>query len=138
MSVLAWTAREAALAPQGLVSTGAATPRLLAALARREPAELARLSAVATRSLLIVLGANELLPWIDGVRYCAPEPAAPQLWLPTHLAPGLPMDLLQSNLVARAGRSPVLLWNEPELLLPLDQAMALTPALLDWLSRECC
>lgn len=138
MSVLAWTAREAALAPSGLVCTGAATPQLLASLGRRAPAELARLSAVATRSLLVVLGANELLPWIDGVRYCAPAPAAPQLWLPTHLVPGLPADLLQANLVARAGRSPVLLWNEPEMLLPLDQATALTPALLDWLSQECC
>lgn len=138
MSVLGWTAREAALAPSGLVATGAATSLLLASLGRREPAELARLSVVATRSLLVVLGANELLPWIDGVRYCAPAPAGPQLWLPTHLAPGLPVDLLQANLVARAGRSPVLLWNEPELLLPLDQAMPLTPALLDWLSQECC
>ena len=131
MTVLEWQRRAEPLAPGGLVADGAVARQLLAQLRPLAEQVLARLRIVATRDLLVVLGAD--LPWFDGVRYCAPDPAAPTLWLPTHLAPTLAPDLLRRSLAARAGAGPVLLWNAPEHMLPLADARALTPALLDWL-----
>ncbi len=134
MPVMAWQTRPAALMPAGLVAPGALTPALLALLRARDAKALAALSVVATRDLVVLLGADEALPWIDGARYCAPDPEARNLWTPTHLAPRLPVDLVQTALLERAGSSPVLLWHEPEQLLPLAGARPLTPSLLDWLA----
>lgn len=134
MQAMAWQARATALAPAGMVVPAALATTLLARLRTGKP--LPALSAVATRDLLVLLGANDALPWVDGARYCAPHPQAPNLWMPTHLEPALPVDLVQTNLLARAGSSAVLLWHAPELLLPLAAAQALTPSLLDWLAGE--
>ncbi|SFY15287.1 hypothetical protein SAMN03097694_4824 [Janthinobacterium lividum] len=137
MQAMAWQARATALAPAGMVVPAALATTLLARLRTGKPLPaLSALSAVTTRDLLVLLGANDALPWVDGARYCAPHPQAPNLWMPTHLEPALPVDLVQTNLLARAGSSPVLLWHAPELLLPLAAAQALTPSLLDWLAGE--
>lgn len=137
MTALHWIPRDDALAPGGAVATGATVAGVLAQLRARPAEALAPLSAVAARGLLVVLGPAQALPWSDGVRYCAAEPSAPMLWLPTHMAPGLPADLVQANLARRMAQWPALLWHEPEQLLPLDGAMDLTPALLGWLHEEC-
>jgi hypothetical protein len=137
MPVLEWKRRPQALPPSGLVTAGAVTQRLLAQLRLCGDAALARLTAVATRDLLVVIGANDDLPWIDGARYCAPDPVAQTLWLPTTLMPTLPPDLLRRSAVARVGERAVLLWNEPEQLLPLHQPRSLTPELLAWIGKEC-
>lgn len=136
MPVMAWQPRATALAPAGLVAPAPLMPALLALLRYREAKPLAALSVVTTRDVLVLLGASDALPWLDGARYCAPDPHASRLWTPTHLAPALPIDLVQTSLVDRAGSSPVLLWHAPELLLPLAGARSLTPSLLDWLDRE--
>jgi MoxR-vWA-beta-propeller ternary system domain bpX5 len=133
MPVMAWQPRAVALTPAGLVAPASLAPALLALLRRRKATLLAALSVVATRDLLVLLGAADALPWLDGVRYCAPDPQAGNLWTPTHLMPSLPVDLVQTSLIERAASSPVLLWHAPEQLLPLAGAPALTPSLLDWL-----
>ena len=133
MTVMAWDTRAAALTPAGLVAPAALARTLLPLLGRYEQARLQALSAVVTRDWLVLLGANDALPWIDGARYCAPHPEARNLWTPTQLSPRLPADLVQANLVGRAGGSPLLLWHAPEMMVPLAGAQALTPAMLDWL-----
>jgi hypothetical protein len=50
--------------------------------------------------------------------------------------PNLPADLLHAAVAARVADHPVLLWNDPEQILPLDRPAAVTMALLDWLERE--
>ena len=135
MPVMAWQARAIALVPAGLVAPATLAPALLPLLHSCSIKQLQALSVVATRDLMVLLGANQALPWIDGARYCAPDPQAPNLWTPTHLAPTLPADLVQTKLIERAASSPVLLWHAPELLLPLAGAQALTPSLLDWLAQ---
>ncbi|MES3025186.1 MAG: hypothetical protein V4857_26730 [Pseudomonadota bacterium] len=137
MRHLQWSARAAGGPPPGgLVAAGAVARRVLLALRGYTDEHLQSLSMVATRDLLVVLGANDALPWVDGVRYCAPDPLARGLWLPTHQAPQLPLDLVQANLVARGARIPMLLWNEPEQVLPLDAPTVLNQAVLAWLERE--
>lgn len=137
MSFLAWERRPQPLAAAGVVTTGEATRRLLARLRLSDSASLARLTFVATRDLLMLVGATDALPWADGARYCAPDPEAQSLWLPTTMVPALPVDLLQRQACARVGDMPILLWHEPEQFLPLDGLRTLTPALLDWLESEC-
>lgn len=136
MRVLEWTARETAPVPAAVVAAGHVARRLLGRLRARPEAALAGLSAVATRNLLIIIGRADALPWADGVRYCAPDELAPGLWLPTHAVPNLPADLLHAAVAARVADHPVLLWNDPEQILPLDRPAAVTMTLLDWLERE--
>jgi hypothetical protein len=137
MPVLAWQRRPEALAAAGMVTAGAVTQRLLAQLTGSSEAALARLTMVATRDLLVLLGAADDLPWVDGARYCAPDPLVQTLWLPTTMAPVLPPDLLRRSAGERVGAQAVLLWPEPEQFLPLHQARSMTPALLAWIAEEC-
>lgn len=137
MTVLAWERRPQALAPAGMVTAGEVTQRLLVQLRLASEEALARLSVVATRDLLVLIGAIDDLPWIDGARYCAPDPQVQDLWLPTTLAPALPLDLVRRSAAARVGEHTVLLWNEPEQLLPLHQPRSLTPVLVEWIAGEC-
>ncbi len=137
MPVLAWERRPEALTAAGVVTWGDATLRLIALLRRASDDALARLTFVATRDLLVLIGATDDLPWVDGARYCAPDPAAQTLWLPTTMAPTLPPDLVRRSASVRLGERAVLLWNEPEQFLPLHQPRSLTPALLDWIAGAC-
>lgn len=134
--MLAWRERTDEPVPAGLVAAGATTRALLAELRRREADSLRDLKLVATRDLAVLLGPAERLPWVDGVRYCAPAPGVPGLWLPTRQAPALPAELLHAALRRRAGHAAMLLWNAPEIVLGLDACEPLRPDVLDWIGRE--
>lgn len=122
-------------APRGLVAQGAVARAVLARLQTLDDTHWQQLSASACRDFLVLLGPASLLPWVDGVRYCAPDAAAPGLWLPTHSQPALPADLLHAALVRRVQRAPVLLWHDPEQIFPLNEALPLTPDYLQWLNQ---
>lgn len=122
-------------APRGLVAQGGVARAVLARLQALDAAQLQPLSATACRDFLVLLGPASSLPWVDGVRYCAPATTAPGLWLPTHVQPDLPADLLQAALARRVQRAPVLLWHDPEQIFPLNEAANLTTDYLQWLSR---
>ncbi|MDQ1919626.1 bpX5 domain-containing protein [Massilia pseudoviolaceinigra] len=137
MNALGWIARPgAAPEPGGQVSQGAVMRQVLARLALCSDAQLDALTAVATRDMLVLLGRGAALPWVDGARYCAPEPLQRMLWLPTDVVPQLPLDLVLANLSARGASLPFLLWNEPEQVLPIGQPIALNRASLAWLGQE--
>ena len=118
-----WCAVDDARAPQAVVAHGAAVPRLLARVKVAASDVRAQWTATAAPGLLVVLGPASTLPWADGARYAAPHPAAPALWLPTHVRPSLAIDLLWRALERRFGRSPLLLWPEPALAIPLDRQL---------------
>ena len=138
MSPLGWLARPAGSAPEarGQVSQGAAMRQVLARLARCDDEALAALTAVATRDMLVLLGRAAALPWVDGARYCAPDPLQRMLWLPTDVAPQLPLDLVLANLAGRGAHLPFLLWDAPEQVLDIGHAHPLTRAHLAWLRGE--
>ncbi len=136
MSAVVWQQRPIALTPAGLVASRALAPALLSLVSTYDAKQMSTLSIVATRGLVVLLGSNDVLPWIDGGRYCAPDLDARNLWTPTHMVPALPTDLVQTNLIERAGSSPVLLWHAPEQLLPLAGAQVLTESLCAWLAQE--
>lgn len=137
MSSLAWRARaDSAPDAAGQVTQGAAARRVLARLCLRTDQQLSTLAMVATRDMLVLLGRSADLPWVDGARYCAPDPVQRMLWLPTDVVPQLPLDLVLANLAGRGARLPCLLWNDPEQVLSLDQTTPLTRPRLAWLERE--
>lgn len=131
--MLSWRTRTDSVEPAGLVATGPALHAVLRALRGREAAGLQGLTLAATRDLLVLLGPAASLPWTDGVAYCAPAHGVPGLWLPTRLAPAAPAELLHAALQRRSGHAALLLWPQPAMVLGLDGAQPVQPALLDWL-----
>ena len=117
----------------GLVVAGPPLRALLAVLRQRNADELRDLLLTTTRDLLVLRGPAERLPWIDGAGYCTTTPGVPGLWLPTRQVPDLPMELLYTALRQRSGHAVLLLWNEPELVLGLDDSLPVRPDVLDWL-----
>lgn len=136
MPVLKWNERDPALEPAGIVAMGAVAKRLLNLLTNRGEETWNALSVVAARGTLLLMGKDADLPWIDGARYCAPDPVAPHLWLPTNLVLQLPSDLIQTQISNRLARFPVLLWDEPEFMLPIDQAASLSVTTIHWMLKE--
>jgi MoxR-vWA-beta-propeller ternary system domain bpX5 len=119
----------------GVVGVGAIARHLfehlttaLADDTRRESTE--RLMATAHSDMLIVTGAADALPWVDGVRYIAPRADAPALWLPTHERPDVPLDLLALACARRHPQTPLLLWPSPAQLVPLQRALRVNAGLL--------
>jgi hypothetical protein len=134
--ILSWRERSGHGEPTGLVAQGEIARRVIARLKDGLDVPLAAFSVVAARGFLLLIGRADALPWVDGVQYCAPDPSAPSLWLPMLAAPAISTDLLQTALTVRLKQSPLLLWHEPEQILPLDRPITLTASLLDWLDKE--
>lgn len=116
-----WRPAAQAMSPRAVVACGPVVARLQARLAALSSAEREGLQLVAARGWLVVLGAADDLPWVDGVRYAAPSPQAAALWLPTHAEPELSHDLIDRALRRRHERQPLLLWPDPAVALPLDR-----------------
>jgi len=97
---VSWLPRSAPLAPCACIARGAAARALGNALLAWEPARLARIKACAGDGVLVVLGDNPDLPWLDGITYLGRDEAAPHLLLPTTRRPNVPVDLFARALAA--------------------------------------
>jgi hypothetical protein len=62
--------------------------------------ELRALNGVVGAELVVLLGPEEALPWVDGAGYLGLDPLAPALLLPTTLEPSVPADLFERALLA--------------------------------------
>lgn len=102
---LRWSARARPLAARAVAAVGDAAIALGRRLAELEDAALAGLTAVAGVDVLIVLGEETALPWVDGVEYLGRDPAAPDVLLPTARAPSVPVAALAHALRAKAGEA---------------------------------
>jgi hypothetical protein len=125
-----WLERSPALIPQAAVAWGEAAVRLRTRLGDMPIEQQSRVSATANRDVLVMTGATNDLPWVDGIKYAAPSPEAPQLWLPTHSQPSVPCDLLAIALCRNQGRQPLLIWPSRSALLPLDRLLPVSSSLL--------
>ncbi|MEP6503244.1 MAG: hypothetical protein ABJD97_07945 [Betaproteobacteria bacterium] len=131
-----WSPVAEAPAPRAAVGHGPAASRLLARLRALPAQRRALLTATAAADWLVVLGPADELPWAEGVRYAAPCPSCPALWLPTHCRPDVASDLLGRALERHHGRSPLLLWPDPAAALPLDRQLPADDALVATLARR--
>jgi len=82
-----WTARHAPLQARAVVASSAAARALGRRVAELDDDVLRTLAAVAGEDVFVVLGDSSALPWIDGVTYLGRDEAAPDLLLPTAMAP---------------------------------------------------
>jgi hypothetical protein len=95
--------RATPLAVMAAAARGAAAEMLADRLCRRDDAALGRLAGVAGPGLLVVIGAERDLPWVDGIVYLGKDAGAPSLLLPTTLEPDVPAPLFERAMIARAG-----------------------------------
>jgi len=102
-----------------------AVARALANRLLRYPAEaLRQLRVVVTPELLVAVGPEASLPWVDGVRYLGCEPGAPGLLLPTTREATVAAVLLERALrrAHHLAEGPVAVLSM-ELLVPLGRAV---------------
>ncbi|QZI68181.1 hypothetical protein K5F93_17230 [Pseudomonas protegens] len=125
---LTWTWRERAVAqpPRAAVAWDAVARRLHQRLQQLPATQAERLQATAHARVLVVLGAESDLPWVEGVQYAASHEQAPALWLPTRYEPEVAIDLLAQALLDKEARSLLLLWPEPAAVIPLDRQLPVT------------
>jgi hypothetical protein len=122
-----------------VVAEGEAARRLALRVLTCPDGTMARLSGVAGRGLLVLLGAEADLPWVDGVRYLGRDPEAPALLLPTALALTAPLLLVERALLgaAKDAAPPYAVLLEPLRLVPLGGARSLERARLGaWLKSS--
>lgn len=128
-----WTPRDAPLTAQAVAAVGAPARALADRLAALDDDALGALAAVASGAaggaagdVLVVLGAVAALPWVDGVVYLGRDDAAPELLLPTALAPSVPPGVLA--VAVRAAVSvpgPIAVLAAPPRLVPCGVARAI-------------
>jgi hypothetical protein len=149
---LDWVPRATPLTARAVVASGNAARALARRLLALEDAALGGLVAVASADLLVVLGDASALPWVDGVGYLGRDDAAPELLLPTAVAPTVPPAVLEAAVraavsgapSAAAGsrapidaagvRAPIAVLAQPPRLVPCGAARAIDRArLVAWL-----
>ena len=126
-----WTPRHAPLEARAVVASDAAAKALGRRIIELDDAALRSLAAVAADDLIVVLGEAAALPWADGVVYLGRDEAAPDLLLPTALAPTVPVAVLEASIrkvVAKA--APIALLPSPARLIPCGAARSMDRALL--------
>ncbi len=130
-----WRAREQPLAPIAVTAQGEVAIAFAHRLLALDDEVLAKLKGVAGEGLLIVLGNEELLPWVDGVTYLGRDAAAPSLLVPTTLEPDVPMALLERALVKRLNEAaPMAVFNDPPIIASVSLARPISrETLVGWL-----
>lgn len=104
----------------------------------REPDSLSNYKGVAAPGLLVILGEEKLLPWVDGVVYLGHDPQSPSLLFPTNLEPSVPAALLQRSLaVVHNQHGPCALLFDPPSLVPLAGARTVArESIIKWLEVD--
>ena len=128
-----WRPRTEPLAPRAVVGFGAVATRLVARLLADVEAWTG-LEGLSGAEVIVVLGPSEQLPWVDGVRYYGRDPAAPELYLPTTLAPTVPVELYAQTIVSPR---PLLIEPREGRAFPLSGALPLSAKRLSaWRPRS--
>jgi hypothetical protein len=133
-----WRAREWPLAPIAVAAHGEVAIAFAHRLLALEDESLATLKGVAGEGLLILLGDEESLIWVDGVTYLGRDEAAPALLVPTTLEPDVPMALLERALVKRLNEAaPIAVLLDPPIIASVSLARPISrETLVGWLKLE--
>lgn len=133
-----WHPRFTPLAPVGLAAQGEAATRLAHRLLQESVDKLEQFKGVSGSEILLILGPEELLPWVNGAVYLGRDPQSPSLLLPTTLEPSVPVSLLEQSLIARSAASaPSALLLNPLSLVPLTEARPIArKSLIKWLEAS--
>ncbi|WP_394824021.1 hypothetical protein [Pendulispora albinea] len=99
-----FSARREPLEPVCVVGVGEIGRRLAQRVLANGDEALRALRGMATSEALVILGASESLPWVDGVQYLGQDAGAPRLLLPTQLRPSVPVDAFERALLRHAAK----------------------------------
>jgi hypothetical protein len=129
---MSWVDRKIVLAPIAAYAHGAAAIELAHKLSKWPADRLAKLSGVSTKNTIVVLAQQEdELPWVDGIQYLGKDPAAPQLLLPTALAPDVHAGLFERAIAGKARTVGLIaVVPDPPAIIPMKPALPLTVAKL--------
>ena len=132
---LGWIPRHHPLPVRAVVACGAAARALGRRIAELDDDAMRSLTAVAGDEVFVVLGDAPALPWIDGVTYLGRDETAPDLLLPTAVAPTIPAALLEAAVRKRVRwLGPVAVLPAPARLIPCGAARAIDRSRLSaWL-----
>ena len=132
-----WRPRAEPLEPVAVVGVGAVARALGQRALLADDATLTAWSGVAGPDVLVLLGAEVSLPWVEGVVYLGRDPLAPALLLPCALEPEVAVSLLERALLAGQGDSPLAVLPASAQLVPVGAARAVVRASLEaWLASE--
>lgn len=84
---ITFSPRDEILEPVATIAIGPAARMLAERLLQHPDEQLREWTGVAGTGVLVVLGASDSLPWVDGVSYLGRDPRAPRLLVPTTLQP---------------------------------------------------
>jgi hypothetical protein len=123
---LGWTPRDRPLDVRAVVASGAAARALGRRVAELDDEAMRSLTTVAGDDVFVVLGDASALPWIDGVTYLGRDETAPDLLLPTAMAPTIPAAVLEAAVRRRVPQlAPVAVLPAPARLIPCGAARAI-------------
>lgn len=94
-----WRNRFDALTPSAVIAFDASAKKLKEKLLALDDEKLGLLQGVFAENLLFIAGAEENLPWTDGVIYLGKDALASQIFLPTNRRPDVPLDLFEKKLL---------------------------------------
>ena len=134
---MTWRPRFTPLVPVGVAARGSGATRLAHRLLH-DPDSLSHYRAVGGPGLLVILGEEAQLPWVDGVVYLGHDSQSPSLLFPTNLEPSVPPALLERSLAAVHDHTgPVALLLDPPSIIPLSEARTIARAsLIKWLEGD--
>ena len=138
MSLVTWTPRQHPLAALAVAGVGPVALALARRALASEDPQLGAWSGVAGPRVLVLLGATESLPWVDGAVYLGRDAAASSLLLPCALAPEVAPALLERALVAHAAAgTPLAVLPRPGLLISVGAARPVArETLMSWVKSE--
>ncbi|NVJ22305.1 hypothetical protein HUW62_13860 [Myxococcus sp. AM011] len=134
-----WGPRAEPMEPLAVVGVGEVARVLARRALQEDDARLGAWRGVAGQGVLVLLGAAESLPWVDGVLYLGRDSTAPSLLLPCALAPDVVASLLERALLALVGNTatPLAVLPGPLQLVPVASARPVHRAtLVAWLAGE--
>ena len=91
---------------------------------------------VTNKDVIVLIGQQSFLPWVDGIQYAISCVSEPRLWLPSHRQPSVPIELLASTLYQQYQQAPLLLWHQPKVIVPLNKPQIVTQTRLKSLLGE--
>ena len=131
-----WCPRFEPLKPVAVAASGASAQELARRIIARDAEEIAKFAGVAFESTLLLLGAEEDLPWVDGVTYLGVDPSAPSLLVPTNQMPSIPAALLERAVMrAYQSEAPIAVLPKTSMLIAVSAARRIdAERLAAWLS----
>ena len=133
-----WQLRDLPLVASAVSAYGAVALNLAQRLMDLDDEALSCLKGVSGAGLLMIVGDEASLPWVDGVVYLGRDSRAPSMLVPTTLEPSVPIALFERALATRyPGMQPLGVLADPRLVVSLCSARSIAgDALRNWMQSQ--